>query len=149
MTPYFNESTVEEAALSWFEGLGYEQRHGSDIAPGEPHAERESYDEVILPLRFQEAVYRINPSSPQEAIEEAIRKIQKWSAVDLVQSNRQIHQWIVNGIEVEYRGSDGRIRGELINVLDFNDPDNNDWLAVGQSRLPKDILKEDRTLLFL
>lgn len=132
MTPYFNESTVEEAALAWFEGLGYEHRHGSDIAPGEPHAERESYDEVIIPLRFQEAIYRINPTAPQDAIEEAIRKIQKWSAVDLVQSNRQIHQWIVNGIEVEYRGSDGRIRGELVNVLDFDDPDNNDWLAVNQ-----------------
>lgn len=132
MTPYFNESTVEEAALSWFEGLGYEQRHGSDIAPGEPHAERESYDEVILPLRFQEAINRINPTAPQEAIEEAIRKVQKWTAVDLVQSNRQIHQWIVNGIEVEYRDSADRIRGELINVLDFDDPDNNDWLAVNQ-----------------
>jgi len=132
MTPYFNESTIEEAALSWFEGLGYEKRHGSEIAPGEPHAERESYDEVILSLRFQEAIYRINPAAPQEAIEEAIRKIQKWTAVDPVQSNRQIHQWLANGIEVEYRGADGRIRGELINLLDFQDPDNNDWLAVNQ-----------------
>ncbi len=132
MSPFFNESTVEEAALSWFEGLGYEKKHGSDIAPGEPHAERQSYDEVILSLRFQEAIYRINPSSPLEAIEEAIRKLEKWSAVDLVQSNRQVHQWIVNGIEVEYRAPDGRIRGELINLLDFQDSDNNDWLAVNQ-----------------
>jgi len=39
MTENFNESTVEEAALSWFEGLGYEKIHGPDIAPGEPHSE--------------------------------------------------------------------------------------------------------------
>ena len=102
MTQNFNESTVEEAALSWFEGLGYERRHGSEIAPGEPQAERQSYDAVLLSGRFHQSVFQINPSIPQEALEEAIRKVEKWSAPDVVQANRQIHQWMANGVEVEY-----------------------------------------------
>ena len=49
------ESTVEEAALSWFEELGYTVVHGPDIAPGELFAERESYGDVVLVKRLREA----------------------------------------------------------------------------------------------
>ncbi len=45
---HLNESAVEETALSWFADLGYEVAHGHDIAPGEPGAERDSYDQVVL-----------------------------------------------------------------------------------------------------
>ena len=59
-----NESTVEEAALSWFEELGYAVLHGPDIAPGEPEAEREAFDEVILAERLRDAIDALNPNIP-------------------------------------------------------------------------------------
>ena len=52
MSPSVAESTVEEAALSWFEELGYTIVHGPDIAPGELFAEREGYSDVVLVRRF-------------------------------------------------------------------------------------------------
>jgi type I restriction enzyme, R subunit len=132
MTENFNESTVEDAALSWFERLGYEKLHGPEIAPGEPHAERESYDEVVLRGRFHESIFRINPTAPQEALEEAINKVEKFSAPEPVSANRQIHEWIAHGVEVEYRSETGEIRGELVRLIDYDDPKNNDWLVVNQ-----------------
>ncbi len=39
----FTESVVEDAALAWFEGLGYALQHGPDIAPDMPDAERDDY----------------------------------------------------------------------------------------------------------
>ncbi len=65
------ESTVEDVALELFSGLGYTILHGPDVAPGELFAERSSYDEVVLVKRLRQALARINPKVPAEAIEEA------------------------------------------------------------------------------
>ena len=54
------ESTVEEAALSWFQDLGYTVVHGPGIAPGELFAEREGYSDVVLVKRLREALARIS-----------------------------------------------------------------------------------------
>ena len=51
--PIINESTVEAAALSWFEDLGYSVRHGPHIAPGEQEAERDSFSDVVLAERLK------------------------------------------------------------------------------------------------
>ena len=44
----FNESTVEQAALAWLEGAGWQVRNGAELAPGEPAAERDDYAQPIL-----------------------------------------------------------------------------------------------------
>ena len=46
--------------------------------------------------------------------------------------NRAFHHMLVNGVEVEFREVEGRVRGDVVRVLDFERPDNNDWLAVNQ-----------------
>ena len=45
---------------------------------------------------------------------------------------------LVNGVEIEYRDSDGRVRGDLARVIDFDEPVNNDWLAVNQFTVAED-----------
>jgi len=55
------ESTVENAALEWFADTGYAYLQGSQIAPGEPGAERSSFGDVILAGRLRDALYRLNP----------------------------------------------------------------------------------------
>ncbi|KPD32349.1 DEAD/DEAH box helicase [Thermus scotoductus] len=51
---------------------------------------------------------------------------------DLIQRNRAVHRMLVDGVTVEYRTSEGAIRGAQARVIDFDDPENNDWLAVNQ-----------------
>ncbi len=70
-----NESIVEDAALEWFGELGYSVGHGPHLAPGEPAAERDSFSEVVLVGRLREAIRRLNPAIPEEAREEALRKV--------------------------------------------------------------------------
>ena len=135
------ESDIEEAALNWFDGLGYTVLHGPDIAPDTPDAERSSYKEVILERRLRDAVARLNPQIPVDAQEEAIRKVLHPDSPALIQNNRTFHQMLVDGIEVEYRQPDGTIRGERVRFVDFDTPENNDWLAVNQFTV---IEKSDR-----
>ena len=61
-----SESTVEDAALTWFGELGYAVGHGPDIAPGETAAERDSFGDVVLVGRLREAILRLNPAIPEE-----------------------------------------------------------------------------------
>ena len=71
----FTESVVEEAALAWLESVGWQVRNGAEIAPGEPAAERDDYGQVVLAQRLRDALARLNPALPAEALEDAFRKL--------------------------------------------------------------------------
>ncbi|MBN1458857.1 MAG: type I restriction endonuclease subunit R, partial [Armatimonadetes bacterium] len=130
--PGFTESTVEEAALAWLQDMGWAVKNGAEIAPGEPSAERDDYGQVILGQRLRDALARINPNLPPEALDDAFRKLTRPEAADLAPRNRSVHRLLVNGVNIEYRTSDGAIRGAQAKVIDFNDTRANDWLAVSQ-----------------
>ena len=128
------ESVVEEAALSWFEELGYAVLSGPDIALGELFSERGSYGNVILEGRLRTALTGINPGVPAEAIEDAYRKLTRTihESPLLYANNYSFHRMLVDGVDVEYRTSDGLIAGDKVWLVDFNNADNNDWLIVNQ-----------------
>jgi type I restriction enzyme R subunit len=128
----FTESVVEDAALAWLEGIGWAVRHGSEIAPGELFAERADYGEVVLAQRLRDALTRLNPQLPAEALEDAFRRITRPEGAEPITRNRALHRLLVDGVTVEYRRADGTIRGAQVRVVDFDHPENNDWLAVNQ-----------------
>ncbi len=127
----FTESIIEETGLLWLKDLGYSILFGGDIAPEEHNAEREDYGEVALAGRLKAALKRINPGIPAEALEDAFRKITRPTSPSLVGNNRAFHKMLADGIEVEYR-QDGRIKGDKAWMIDFENPENNNWLAVNQ-----------------
>lgn len=128
----FTESTVEDAALSWFGELGFSVLAGPEIAPGELLAERDGFGDVILAKRLQGALYSLNPNIPTEAIDDALRKLTRPEAPSLIANNRSFHRMLVDGVEVEYRKPDGAIAGDRVRLIDFDNPEANDWLAVNQ-----------------
>lgn len=127
-----NESHVEEATLEWFEGLGYSVAHGPDLAPDQPGAERATFGDVVLEERLRAAIARLNPKIPDEAREEALRKVVRIATPSLVQTNRAFQRLLREGVAVEYPRPDGSIAGDHVRLVDFDDVDANDWLAVKQ-----------------
>lgn len=132
MSMGFTESIVEQAALAWLESSGWEVLHGPDIAPDMIAAERGDYGEVVLSRRLRDALAMLNPALPAEALEDAYRKLTRHDGADLIQRNRNLHRMLVDGVTVEYRTAEGDIRGMQARVIDFDQPKNNDWLAVNQ-----------------
>jgi type I restriction enzyme R subunit len=126
------ESIVEQAALAWLEATGWQVAHGPDLAPDGPAPERTDYGQVVLEQRLRDALVRLNPDLPAEALEDAFRKLTRPEGADLIQRNRTLHRLMVDGVTVEYRGADGHIRGAQARVIAFDDPESNDWLAVNQ-----------------
>lgn len=132
--PTFTESVVEEATLDWFAELGYTVAHGPDLAPGEAASERATYGDVVLVDRLRAALARINPHIPGEALDEALRRLLNLGheTPNLIENNRRWHQLLVDGVDVEFKRSDGTIAGDKVWPIDFEQIDRNDWLIVNQ-----------------
>ena len=119
MSGAFTESIVEDAALAWLAGLGYAVLHGPDIAAGESGAERSdpNYRDVVLERRLRQALVRLNPELPDEALADAYRKLTRTDAPSLVERNRAVHLMLVNGVTVEHRRPDESIAGAQAHVI--------------------------------
>jgi len=126
------ESLVEEASLSWLASLGYTSIFGPDIAPEEPASERASFLDVLLTRRLGDALSRLNPGIPADALEEALRKVSRSQSPSLLANNRAFHKMLIDGVSVEYQRKDGSIAGDHARLVDFENPENNEFLAINQ-----------------
>ena len=81
---------------------------------------------------LRDALARLNPGLPADAVDEAFRRLTRLDGPTLEARNRAFHRLLVDGAPVEYRTADGPIRGAQAQVLDFDAPGNNDWMAVSQ-----------------
>ncbi len=133
----FSESDVEEAALNWFSDLGYGILHGPEIAPGELLAERSSFDAVVLEKRLRAALAKLNADIPEEAREDALRKTLRLENPSLLENNRRVHDFLINGIPVEYQ-AEGRSVSDYARLIDFERPEKNEWTAINQFAVIED-----------
>ncbi len=120
------ESIVEAASLEWFGELGYA------LTPALSQDERESFGDVVLLGRLRSAIRRLNTAIPEEAREDALRKVLRVATPSLIQTNRTFHRMLRNGVDVEYPRPDGSIKGDKVRLVDFAEVNGNDWLAVNQ-----------------
>ncbi|HEV2485595.1 MAG TPA: type I restriction endonuclease subunit R [Terracidiphilus sp.] len=130
----FTESVVEEAALEWLEARGWTILHGPEIASGMPAAERTDPDfrDVVLERRLRQSLQRLNPVLSQDAIEAALRKLTIVDGPSLLERNRTAWRMLTDGVPVEIARPDGTLGGFPVRVVDFSNPENNDWVAVNQ-----------------
>ena len=128
----FSESHVEDAALEWLSGLGYVVLHGPDISPDGPTPERVSYAQTLLVVRLREALERLNPHLPAETLEEVLRRVQQTETPSLLEENRRLHRYLIEGVPVEVAREDGSVGGDVARLVDFTNIEANDWLAVNQ-----------------
>lgn len=131
MPNVITENEIELIALGYFEQLGYAVLSGPDIAPDGEHPERKSYSEVVLTTRLRDAIDKLNPTIPYDAREEALKKVLRTDSPNLLVNNETFHKYLTEGIDIEYRTDEG-IRGDKVYLVDFADPERNEFLAVNQ-----------------
>lgn len=125
------ENSIEEFAIELLEKLGYESVYGPDIAPDGETPERESYEQVLLIDRLRKALKRINRNMPADVLEDAIKEIRRIHSPELLTNNETFHRFLTEGIPVSKR-VEGDDRGDLVWLIDFKNPYNNDFLVVNQ-----------------
>ncbi len=124
------ENEIEEIALSYLQNLGYSYILGTDISPDGEHPERQ-YTDVVLTTRLRDAIDKLNPTLGQDAKEDALKKVLRTDSPNLLINNETFHKYLTQGVDVEVRTSDG-IRGQKVYIVDFTNPENNEFLAVNQ-----------------
>lgn len=129
---FLSEAEVEHALLDQLRALGYCIEREDEIGPDGRRPERESHDEVVLRKRFEAAVARLNPGVPLEARLDAVRRVTQSELPSLLEENRRIHRLLTEGVDVEYYADDGTLTAGKVALVDFEDPERNDWLAVSQ-----------------
>ncbi|MBB3773237.1 type I restriction enzyme R subunit [Angulomicrobium tetraedrale] len=129
---YLSEAALEQAVLGYLGGLGYGLASDAEIGPDGKAPEREAYADVILAPRLIAAIARLNPAIPPEARGDALRKVLATERPSLIEENRHLHRLMVEGVDVEFYGEDGTIRGDKVRLIDFDDVAANDWLASAQ-----------------
>lgn len=125
------EDQVELQSIEWFKDLGYQYVCGYDIAVDGETPERTDYRSVILRDRLLSVLIRLNPEIPKSAIDTALSQLVNPNIPFLMSCNRQVHSWLTKGVKVTYQEGNETI-GKQLNVIDFDNPDNNDWLVVNQ-----------------
>ena len=129
---FLSEAELEKSLLQEFERLGYECSTDAEIGPDGSSSERDSYGDVILQRRLVTAIEKLNPHIPSEARQDALKSLVATVTPSLVEENRRLHRFLVEGVGVEYYHTDGTIRGDIVRLIDFDTLDSNDWLVLSQ-----------------
>ena len=138
MMARFNEDAYELQCLDWLQEIGWTWAKGPEIAHDGFMPERTSHKDIILVERLENAISRINPGTPKDVIRKVRQMVESPGETDLVRVNQQIHQWLTEGVPAKVRQADGQEETRLIWLLDFENIDNNDWLAVNQFSIEVD-----------
>jgi type I restriction enzyme, R subunit len=143
------ENDVELLAIQELEKLGYRYLHGPDISPDGDTPERESYEHVCLYTRLKKAIDRINPDVPSDAREDALKQVLRLRSTDLLTNNETFHSYLTEGVNVTYQVGENP-RGDLVWLIDFKNPESNDFLVVNQFTIIENgIQKRPDVLLFV
>jgi len=125
------EDHLETYVIEELVNQGYSYLYGPDIAVDGSSPERASYQEVVLIDRLRSAVKKLNPSIPYDAQEDSIRQVLRLTSTDLLTANEQFHNFLANGVEVEYRLA-GEDKAGIVSLVDYTNPDNNEFLVINQ-----------------
>jgi type I restriction enzyme R subunit len=125
-----SENEIEEIALGYLQTLGYKYLNGLVMSPDGEHPERQ-YNDVVLVTRLRDAIDKLNPDLKQDAKEDALKKVLRTDSPNPLINNETFHKNLTEGVDVEMRTSEG-IRGEKVYLVDFNQPERNEFLAVNQ-----------------
>jgi type I restriction enzyme R subunit len=128
----YNEDAYELQCLDWLEGIGWNLAKGPEIAHDGMMPERSSHKDILLVGRVEDAISRINPGTPKDVIKKVRQILESPSEKDLLKANQQIHRWMTEGMPVKIREESGEETTKLIWLIDFENIEKNDWLAVNQ-----------------
>jgi HsdR family type I site-specific deoxyribonuclease len=133
----FIRTPLQQAVFRKLIDLGYAIADGNDINLEAAQAEPTSFMETILLKRLREALRRINPGVSENAIEAIVRQVSHLSATDVLASNQEFHKIITEGVHVSYEIGAELVQ-EQIRLLDYENIEDNDWLAVGNFNIESD-----------
>jgi len=126
------EDQLEQLCLDWFQSIGYDTVCGYDIAPDGDSPERSDYRQIILHDRLLNCLQVINPHIPVASLEQVALQVSKPETPILIKNNKAFHQLLLEGVKVEYKDTNGKEKTDYVQLIDFANRANNQFLVVNQ-----------------
>ncbi|MEG5175913.1 type I restriction endonuclease subunit R [Microcoleus sp. B3-D7] len=137
MSKFTTEAQIETYNLELLDTLGYGYKYGKILEPEGAEPERQSFGDVLLKDRLTQALAQINPHIPPETRHEAQRDLQNIASFDLIDNNETFYGYLTEGITVEHQ-HEGETKGKKVWLIDWDNPENNEFLAVNQFTVIED-----------
>ena len=144
-----NEYTkVEQPLMQQLAGMGWEWLEGDIDVPY--LTERQSFREVLLVDRLRQAIQRINldedgqPWLDESRVNRAVGDLERLGTHKLMEANQAATDLLLRGTVVE---GDPRLHGardQIARFIDYDPPENNDFLAINQFRVDPPGAQGDR-----
>jgi type I restriction enzyme R subunit len=131
MSKPITEDKIEQLAIEILQSQGWAYTNGKEISPEGLFCERESFSEVVLLNRLRNAIAKINPTIPLDAQEAAVQKVLRIASPDLLHNNEEFHRLLVEKVKIPYQ-ENGYERSHEVALIDFENPQNNEFLVVNQ-----------------
>jgi type I restriction enzyme, R subunit len=146
---FTEDQLIEAPAVELFSALGWQTVNAYHETPGaDGTLGRASHSNVVLVRYLRPVLERLNPDLPPEAIQRAVDDLTRdRSAMSVVQANREIYRLIRDGARVNVRQDDGSERPEVVRVVDWDHPENNDFLLVQQLWVTSDLYRKRADLV--
>jgi len=126
------DALVERPALEWLERYGWQVAHGPDLAPDGDAPERGHWQDVVLVDRLRGAVAELNPKLPVDAVDRVVNLVLTAASPNPIEDHADFHRLLVDGVQVSYLDQDNVERATRAKLVDFDDVEANDFLAVNQ-----------------
>ena len=140
MSGFYTEADYENSIIELFQNMGYRHVYGPDI-------ERD-FTSPLYEDELTDALYRLNPSMPDDAIADALFKLKNFENAELVQKNSVFMDYIQHGVEVRYFVK-GEEHSGLIYLVDYKNPDKNSFVVANQWTFIENSNKRPDVILFL
>lgn len=150
MSDYSEDALVEQPAIELFSQLGWETANCFyEVCGPNGTLGRETTAEVVLVSRLRPAMERLNPDLPAEAFEQAIEELTRdRSAMSMAAANREIYKLLKDGVKVNIPDPDGDGQTpETVQIIDWNDPANNDYFLASQFWISGEMYKRRADLV--
>lgn len=130
--PLINEDSLEQIWLKYLQEIGYSTIYGPDILPQGPNPLRTDVRQPYLPQNLKAALERINPTATPQMLEDAYAQLTRFQEASLILKNQKFCQLLAEGVKVNHKDATGRDTATYLQVLDYTNPDNNEFLAINQ-----------------
>ncbi|TGE23954.1 type I restriction endonuclease subunit R [Hymenobacter aquaticus] len=137
------EDDIEQLALEFLAAQQYQTVYGPTLGPPDSNhggEERQHYDDVVLAGRLRDFLDRHNRHLPADARQDALRQVLRvGEGLTPLAANEAFHTLLTEGVPVEYRDpASGEVRGDRVWLIDWDRPEQNQFLAVNQLTIIED-----------
>ncbi len=131
---YTEDTLVQQTTADYLsERLGWASvyAHNSEDFGPDSLLGRSSDREVVLTRSLRAMLVKLNPGLPDAAYDDALRQITALVASQtLVATNKENYARLRDGVQVTFRTGTGERERQRLRVIDFDQPENNEFLCV-------------------